>query len=69
MVSDAGKLNVKFVRIRNVNGFSGDYDFGLDGNAQVVMSDTTYDINGTAVGYSPKSIQPTEQRFRIEVAC
>ena len=69
MVSDKDTLTVEFVRIRNLNGFSGDYDHGLDGNAAVKVTDATYHITGTVRGYTTTSIAPTTEPFTIEVAC
>jgi lipoprotein LpqH len=69
MVSSEDKLTVEFVRIRNLNGFSGDYNLSLEGSAAVVLNETTYDITGIALGYGPKSIAPTTKPFTIKVAC
>jgi ipoprotein LpqH len=69
MVSQKGKLAVEFVRIRNLNGFSGDYNLDLEGSAAVALTDTTYDITGTAMGFSPTSIAPTTKPFTIKVVC
>ncbi len=69
MVSDKGKPTVEFVRIRNLNGFSGDYNLNLEGSATVALTDSTYDISGTVLGYSPTSIAPTTAPFTIKVAC
>jgi hypothetical protein len=69
MVSNAGKLAAEFVRIRNLNGFNGDYDRGLGGDATVALTESTYHIAGTAFGYGPKSPVPTTAPFTIEVAC
>jgi ipoprotein LpqH len=70
MVSNAGKLAVEFVRIRNVDGFTGDYDRGLGGgDATVGMTETTYHIAGAAFGYGTKSPEPTTQPFTIKVSC
>jgi lipoprotein LpqH len=69
MVSEAKKLTVEFVRIRNLNGFTGDYNRGLEGDAAVAMTRSTYHVTGTALGFNPKSIKPTTQPFTIEVAC
>lgn len=69
MVSEKGKPIVEFVRIRNVNGFNGDYNLNLDGSAAVALTDTTYDITGTALGFGPTSIAPTTTPFTIKVAC
>jgi ipoprotein LpqH len=69
MVSNAGKLTVEFVRIRNVNGFTGDYDRGLGADATVALADNTYQIAGAAFGYGPKSPEPTTEPFTIKVSC
>lgn len=69
MVSNAGKLAAEFVRIRNLNGFTGDYDRHLGGDATVALTESTYHIAGTAFGYGPKSPVPTTHPFTIEVAC
>ena len=69
LVSNKGKLAAEFVRIRNLNGFSGDYDRHLGGDATVALTESTYHIAGTAFGYGPKSPVPTTQPFTIEVAC
>jgi lipoprotein LpqH len=69
MVSNKGKLAAEFVRIRNLNGFTGDYNRHLGGDATVALTESTYHIAGTAFGYGPKSPTPTTQPFTIEVAC
>jgi lipoprotein LpqH len=69
MVSNKGKLAAEFVRIRNLNGFTGDYDRHLGGDATVALTESTYHIAGTAFGYGPKSPVPTTHPFTIEVAC
>lgn len=69
MVSNAAKLKVEFVRIRNLNGFSGDYNVDLEDNAAVALIASTYDIRGAALGYGPTSFVPTKESFTIKVAC
>ena len=69
MLSEKGKTTVEFVRIRNLNGFSGDYNLNLDGSAAVAVTDATYDITGTVRGFGPTSIAPTTKPFTIKVAC
>jgi ipoprotein LpqH len=69
MLSAKGNPKVEFVRIRNLNGFSGDYNLNLDGSAAVAMSGNTYHISGTALGYKSKAIAPTTKPFTINVAC
>ena len=69
MVSNAGKLTVELVRIRNLNGFTGDYNRGLGSDATVTLTDNTYQIAGAAFGYGPKSPEPTTAPFTIKVSC
>jgi ipoprotein LpqH len=70
MVSNAGKLTVEFVRIRNLNGFTGDYNRGLaGGDATVALTENTYQIAGAAFGYGTKSPEPTTAPFTIKVSC
>jgi len=69
MVSNARKLAIEFVRIRNLDGFTGDYDRGLGGDATVGLTENTYHIAGAAFGYGTKSPEPTTQPFTIKVAC
>lgn len=69
MVSNAGKLAVEFVRIRNLNGFSGDYNRGLGDDASVTLSGITYQISGVAHGFGPGSPEPTNEPFTIKLAC
>jgi len=69
MVSNAGPQTVKFVRIRNLSGVTGDYNLGLEGDATIAMSDATYNITGAVFGYSPTASAPTRQPFRIKVSC
>ena len=69
MVSNAGPLTVKFVRIRNLSGVTGDYTPGLEGDAAIAVSGATYNITGAVFGYSPTAIAPTMQPFRVKVSC
>ena len=70
MVSNAGKLTVEFVRIRDLNGFTGDYNRGLAGaDATIALTGNTYQIAGAAFGYGPKSPEPTTAPFTIKVSC
>jgi ipoprotein LpqH len=69
MVSNAGKLTVEYVRIRNLNGFSGDYNRGLGSDATVSLSGITYQISGVAHGFGPSSPEPTNEPFTIKLAC
>lgn len=69
MVSNAEELTVEFVRIRGLNGFTGDYTHGLDGNATVTMTDATYNITGAALGYTQTSTEPMLQPFTMKASC
>tara|TARA_B100001989_G_scaffold152258_1_gene108610 strand:+ start:131 stop:577 length:447 start_codon:yes stop_codon:yes gene_type:complete len=70
MVSNAEGLDVKLLRLTDLGGFTGSYNQGLDGEATVSMTDRTYDINGTAVGFDldNPSFRSTGD-FRIKIAC
>lgn len=69
-LSNAGKLAVTWARIRDVSGFSGDYDRGLGGTADVELNKNTYHISGTAFGFSEKSpFVPVRTPFTLAVAC
>lgn len=69
MVSSAAKLVVESVQIRDLNGFTGNYNRGLAGDASVALINATYHITGNALGYEPTSIAPTTRPFDIKVAC
>jgi lipoprotein LpqH len=69
MVSNANRLVVESVEIRNLNGFTGSYSRGLAGDASVALIDATYRITGNALGYEPTSIAPITRPFSIKVAC
>jgi ipoprotein LpqH len=69
-LSNATKLTVELVRIRNMDGFSGDYNLGLGGDdAAAALTESTYHITGTAFGYRSEAIAPTKQQFAMQVAC
>jgi ipoprotein LpqH len=70
MLSNAKKLVAEFVRLRNVDGFTGSYDRHLQGEATVAMTGPTYRIAGTAVGFaSAKATERTTQPFELRVSC
>jgi ipoprotein LpqH len=69
MVSSTEKLVVESVQIRGLNGFTGNYNRGLAGDASVALINATYHITGNALGYEPTSIAPTTRPFDIKVAC
>lgn len=70
MVSNDEGLAVRLLRLTDLGGFTGSYNQGLDGDATVAMTDRTYDISGTAVGFdldepSFRSSSP----FQVKIAC
>ncbi|MBS4728620.1 lipoprotein LpqH [Mycobacterium sp. SM1] len=70
MVSNAQQLTAEFVRIRNVNGFTGSYDRDLQGKAAVTMTGATYTITGAAMGFNnAKPSELTTETFTIRVSC
>jgi lipoprotein LpqH len=70
MVSNAKGLSVDWVRFNNLNGFTGSYDSGLQGDAKITMTGPTYEINGAATGFQgAHAIYPTTSTFRIKVSC
>lgn len=69
MVSNAEKPVVESVSIRNLNGFTGGYNLGLDGKATVAFTGRTYDISGTVRGYGEAAMDPTTAPFAIKVSC
>jgi hypothetical protein len=68
-VSKTGQLSVESVLIRALGGFTGNYNRGLDGHADVTMIESTYDITGVAQGYTATSFERTMRPFAIKVAC
>ncbi len=70
MVSNAEDLAVRLLRITDLGGFTGSYNQGLDGEATVTMTDRTYDIDGTAVGFQLEEPSfRSASDFRIKIAC
>lgn len=70
MVSNAHQLAAEFVRIRDLNGFAGSYDRGLQGNATVTLTGSSYSITGAAAGFNiTKPSALTTETFAIKVAC
>ena len=70
LVSNKGGLTAETVTIRNLGGFTGSYNAGLGGEADVTMTGRTYAITGTADGFATD--QPsfrTNGTFAIKVAC
>ena len=70
MISNATKLKAEFVRLRNLDGFTGSYEHELQGEAKVTMNGPTYHITGAALGFNKAT--PTRlkaETFTITVSC
>jgi ipoprotein LpqH len=70
MVSNADKLKAKFVRLHDLDGFTGSYEQQLQGEASVTMTGPTYHIDGAALGFN--KAEPTRlqaETFTIKVSC
>jgi hypothetical protein len=70
MVSNAGKLTAEFVRLHDLDGFTGSYEQQLQGEAHVTMTGPTYHITGAALGFNKAT--PTRlkaETFTIKVSC
>jgi lipoprotein LpqH len=70
MVSNADKLKAKFVRLHDLDGFTGSYEQQLQGEASVTMTGATYHIDGAALGFNKaKPTRLTAETFTIKVSC
>jgi lipoprotein LpqH len=70
LVSTDGGLSAQAVSIRNLGGFTGSFNAGLGGKANVTSTGRSYEITGTADGFAVS--QPsfrTSGDFTINVAC
>ena len=70
MLSNADKLKAEFVRLEDLDGFTGSYEHALQGEAAVTMTGPTYHITGAALGFN--NSEPTRlkaETFGIEVSC
>lgn len=70
MVSRAETLATEFVRLDDVNGFTGSYEHGLQGEATITMTGPTYQITGAALGFNKS--EPTRRKaetFSLRVSC
>lgn len=70
MVSNQDELTAESVSIRDLGGFTGSYNAGLGGDAEVTMTGRTYDITGTADGFN--TARPSFRvsgTFAIKVSC
>ena len=70
LISNKEQLTAEAVGINNVGGFTGSYNAGLGGTAKVTMTGRTYDISGTADGFSTANPSfRTPGTFAIKVSC
>jgi lipoprotein LpqH len=70
MLSNANKLKAEFVRLLDLDGFTGSYEHALQGEATVTMTGPTYHITGAALGFNKS--EPTRlkaETFSIKVSC
>lgn len=67
MLSRAEKLTTEFVRFHDVDGFTGSYEHGRQGEASVTMAGPTYQITGTAMGFNKD--RPSAETFTLTVSC
>ncbi|OBH10239.1 lipoprotein LpqH [Mycobacterium sp. E3247] len=66
----AEAVSAESVHIRNVNGFTGMYSRGGEGDADTRLSGDRFTITGTAHGYrSDKPNEPTTATFKIIATC
>jgi lipoprotein LpqH len=70
VISNKDELTTEAVSINNVGGFTGSYNAGLGGTAKVTMTGRTYDISGTADGFTTANPSfRTSGTFAIKVSC
>jgi hypothetical protein len=70
MLSNANQLKAEFVRLQDLDGFTGSYEYALQGQAAVTMTGATYHITGAALGFNKS--EPTRlkaETFSIKVSC
>jgi hypothetical protein len=70
MLSNANQLKAEFVRLQDLDGFTGSYEHALQGEAAVTMTGATYHITGAALGFNKS--EPTRlkaETFSIKVSC
>lgn len=61
---------VKWVKLRSANGFTGSFNADLDGEADVELVGSTYQITGVARGFDEGDARrPVTAKFAIEVSC
>lgn len=71
LVSAGDALNAQSVSIRNIAGFTGNYNAGLgEPDAEVSMVGPTFVISGTATGFRTDAASfTTDGKFTLRVAC
>jgi ipoprotein LpqH len=70
MVSNRDQLTAESVAINNLGGFTGSYNAGLGGTAEVSMTGRTYDITGAADGFdTARPSFRSSGTFAIKVSC
>jgi ipoprotein LpqH len=70
VVDNERNLDVKWVSIRNLGGFTGSYWKDLQGKADVSMVGDTYTITGVAEGFNNDNPGATKsETFAIKVSC
>jgi ipoprotein LpqH len=70
MLSRAETLTTDFVRLDDVDGFTGSYERGLQGEATVTMTGPTYQITGAAVGFNKREPnRPKAETFALRISC
>lgn len=70
MIWAEDKQVVRIVRIYDVSGYTGSYNSGLGGEANVSMTGRTFDISGTADGF--ETAEPSFRApgsFQLKVSC
>ncbi len=70
MLSNADKLKAEFVRLNDVDGFTGSFEHALQGEASVTMTGRTYHITGAALGFNDaERTRLKAETFTINVSC
>ncbi|OBK41014.1 hypothetical protein A5658_19875 [Mycobacterium sp. 1245111.1] len=70
MLSRAEKLTAEFVRLHDIDGFTGSYERARQGEASVTMTGPTYQITGAAVGFNnAQPTRPKAETFTLTVSC
>jgi len=70
VVSSTDGLRATSVAIRDLGGFTGSFNEGLGGKADVSLTGTTYTITGTADGFATdRPSFRTNGTFTIKAAC